>query len=152
MLDNRQPIVKENWLNARGVWLRFLVTFAVTAGGILAAYYSTIGRIDLALARKADQEQVASLDKKLSTLEVLLTTNAVTREEFHQFRDEVVQRLGRIEARLEPQSRGQTIPGDESSLPFEGRGLRHLSSPYQGEGREGSEFRASSTREYRDDD
>lgn len=113
LLDSRQPHIWRNNKKAteprhrrdNGFWrqlsLRFVFTFVVTAGGIIAAYYSTIAGIRLDLERKADLTVVAEIDKKLSTIEVILNRETISRKDFYDFREEVLRRLSRIEAHLE---------------------------------------------------
>ena len=81
--------------------LQFLITFFVTVFGVLTAYYTTIAGIKLDLAHKAEVQIVNELDKKLSNLELLLKENFMTKKEFFELKDQINQRLLKIEMRLE---------------------------------------------------
>ena len=80
---------------------QFLITFFVTVFGVLTAYYTTIAGIKLDLAHKAEVQIVNELDKKLSNLELLLKENFMTKKEFFELKDQINQRLLKIEMRLE---------------------------------------------------
>jgi hypothetical protein len=80
--------------------LQFLVAFFVTALGIIAAYYTTIAGIKLDLSQKAESGVVNQLDKRLSKIEVLLSENFLTKEEFHRFSQDLQTRLTGIEYQL----------------------------------------------------
>jgi len=84
--------------------LKFLFSFGMTALGILAAYYTTVSELKLELAGKADAATVASVEKKINTVEVLLAERFMTKEDFYRLRDEMLERLGKIEAKLEQNS------------------------------------------------
>ncbi len=71
---------------------------ALIAG--LSAYYTTIGGIKLEVAQKAEETFVASLDKRISNLEVRLAENFATKEDFFQLREDLILRLNRIEVQL----------------------------------------------------
>jgi hypothetical protein len=81
--------------------LQFLVTFFVTVFGVLTAYYTTIAGIKLDLTHKAEVQIVNELDKRLSNLELLLKENFMTKKEFFELKDQINQRLLKIEMRLE---------------------------------------------------
>jgi ethanolamine utilization microcompartment shell protein EutS len=80
--------------------LQFLVAFFVTALGIVTAYYTTIAGIKLDLSQKAESVVVNQLDKRLSNIEVMLSQNFLTKEEFHQFSQNLQNRLNGIEYQL----------------------------------------------------
>lgn len=80
--------------------LQFLVAFFFTALGIITAYYTTIAGIKLDLSQKAESVVVNQLDKRLSNIEVMLNQNFLTKEEFHQFSQDLQNRLSRIEYQL----------------------------------------------------
>ena len=79
---------------------QFLITFLVTTFGILTAYYTTIAGIKLDLAHKAESQIVNELDKRLSNLELLLKENFMTKKEFFELRDQINQRLLKIELQV----------------------------------------------------
>lgn len=82
---------------------QFLITFFITAFGILTAYYTTIAGVKLDIARKAESQFVNELDKKLSNLELLLNQNFMSKKEFFELKEQINQRLIRIEIKLEEQ-------------------------------------------------
>jgi short-subunit dehydrogenase involved in D-alanine esterification of teichoic acids len=82
---------------------QFLITFFITAFGILTAYYTTIAGIRLDLARKAESQFVNELDKRLSNLELLLNQNFMSKKEFFEMKEQINQRLLKIEIKLEGQ-------------------------------------------------
>lgn len=84
----------------RNYLLNFLLTFLMAAGGVLAAYYTTIAGIKLDLAKKAESDVVVGLDKKLSNIEVMLNDKFMTKEEFQRFKEEMKDRLSKIEYQL----------------------------------------------------
>ncbi len=81
--------------------LKFLFSFAMTACGILAAYYTTVASIKLELASKADAAAVAQMDKKMTAVEIQLSERFMTREDFYRLKDEMIGRLAKIETKLE---------------------------------------------------
>lgn len=80
--------------------LQFLVAFFMTAFGIITAYYTTIAGIKLDLSRKAESEIVNQLDKRLSNIEILLNKNFLSKDEFHDFSEDLQKRLTKIEYQL----------------------------------------------------
>ncbi|HXF49631.1 MAG TPA: hypothetical protein VNL73_09455 [Verrucomicrobiae bacterium] len=84
--------------------LKFLFSFGMTAFGILAAYYTTVSGLKLELAGKADGAAVVSMEKKVAAVEVQLAERFMTKEDFYRMRDEMLERLGKIEAKLEQNS------------------------------------------------
>jgi predicted Holliday junction resolvase-like endonuclease len=81
-------------------FLNFLLTFLMATCGVLAAYYTTIAGIKLDLAKKAESNVVVDLDKKLSNIEVMLNDKFMTKEEFQKFKEEMKDRLNKIEYQL----------------------------------------------------
>ena len=81
-------------------FLNFVLAFVMAGGGVLAAYYTTLAGIKLDLAGKADTSVVVNLDKKLSNIEVMLNDRFMTKEEFQKFKEEMKERLSRIEYQL----------------------------------------------------
>ena len=84
--------------------LKFLFSFAMTAFGILAAYYTTVSGLKLELVGKADAATVFAMEKKITTVEVQLSDRFMTKEDFYRMRDEMLERLGKIEGKLERNS------------------------------------------------
>ncbi|MDH4222580.1 MAG: hypothetical protein OEV55_03465 [candidate division Zixibacteria bacterium] len=90
---------------------QFFITFLLTTFGVLTAYYTTIAGIKLDLARKAESQIVNELDKRLSNIELLLKENFMTKKEFFELKDQINQRLLKIELRIEDKNyRGGTSP------------------------------------------
>lgn len=85
--------------------LKFLFSFGMTACGILAAYYTTVSGLKLELAGKADGAAVAAMEKKITAVEVQLTERFMTKDDFYRLKDEMLERLSKIEAKLEQKSR-----------------------------------------------
>jgi len=84
------------WEKYRNIAISIMI--ALIAG--LSAYYTTIGGIKLEVAQKAEETFVASLDKRISNLEVRLAENFATKEDFFQLREDLILRLNRIEVQL----------------------------------------------------
>jgi hypothetical protein len=80
--------------------LQFLLAFFLTAFGIITAYYTTIAGIKIDLAKKAETNIVNQLDNKLSQIEILLNENFMTKKDFYEFKEQMDNRLMRIEYRL----------------------------------------------------
>jgi hypothetical protein len=89
-----------NKIFSRVQLLQFLVAFFVTAFGIITAYYTTIAGIKLDLSKKAESEIVNQLDKRLSNIEILLSKNFLTKDEFYYFSEDLQKRLTKIEYQL----------------------------------------------------
>ncbi len=68
--------------------------------GIATAYFLTIQSLKLELAGKAENQAVATIDKKLTNIEVILKEGVLDKEEFYIFSKEVEKRLTRIESLL----------------------------------------------------
>lgn len=81
--------------------LKFLFSFGMTAFGILAAYYTTVAGIKLELASKANASSVEAMEKKMTAVEIQLSERFMTKEDFHRMKEEVIERLSKIEAKLE---------------------------------------------------
>jgi hypothetical protein len=79
---------------------RPLINFIVVLLGMSAAYFTTIGSIKIQLADKAESVLVATLDKKLARLEVVITEGRVSKDEFFEFKNNIESRLNRIECYL----------------------------------------------------
>lgn len=84
---------------------RSVVNFLMIMLGLVAAYFTTIGAIRIELAEKAESKLVATIETRLSELEVVITEGRVKKDEFYEFRNEVESRLARIESFLIEQGR-----------------------------------------------
>ena len=76
------------------------VTILIALLAALSTYYTTIAGLRLEVAGKAEESMVASLDKRISNLEIRLADNFATKEDFFKLKEDLVIRLSRIEARL----------------------------------------------------
>lgn len=79
---------------------RPLINFMMALLGLSAAYYSTIGSIEVRLEKKAEQVLVNAIDNKLTGLEVLIREGVVGKDQFFEFKSEMDRRLDRIEFHL----------------------------------------------------
>jgi len=77
----------------------FKILMAVIAG--LTAYFLTIQDLKTAIADKAPRQQVQRLDTRLGRVETAQRESRITTAEFRTFRQEVIERLARIESLLE---------------------------------------------------
>ncbi len=73
------------------------VKLVITIFGVAATYFLTIQSLRLDLAAKAETKVVATLDKKLGNIEVILTEGVISKEAFYQFSKNIESRLTRIE-------------------------------------------------------
>jgi len=76
------------------------VTILIALLAALSTYYTTIAGLRLEVAGKAEESMVASLDKRISNLEIRLADNFATKEDFFKLKEDLIIRLSRIEARL----------------------------------------------------
>lgn len=90
------------WDNFRNIGISIIIALLA----VLSTYYTTIGGIRLDVAAKAEETFVSSLDKRISNLEVRLTDNFATREDFYQLKEELIVRLSRIEFQLNNKESG----------------------------------------------
>ena len=84
-----------------------MLNLLTIVAGMLAAYFLTVQSLRLDLAAKAEEGVVAVLDKKLTTIEVMLREGVVNREDFYRFSKDIEARLTRIELYLTEK------PGDQ---------------------------------------
>ena len=77
-----------------------LVNLASIIMGVVAAWFLTIQSLKIELAAKAEGVVVETLDKKMATLEVILTEGTVSRDQFYEFSKNTEARLARIELYL----------------------------------------------------
>jgi len=77
---------------------QFIITVIVIIVTALSTYYTTIESLKLEVAGKAEDKFVATLDKRISNLEIRLAENFATREDFYQLKEELLIRLSSIEA------------------------------------------------------
>jgi len=74
-----------------------LLNFITVILGIAAAYFLTIQSLKMEIAEKAEGVVVETLDRKLASIEVMLTEGVVSREQFYRFSTDIEARLNRIE-------------------------------------------------------
>lgn len=79
----------------------FGLTITLVVLAALSTYYTTIENLKLELSGKAEETFVNGLDKRLSNLEIRLAENFASKKDFFQLKDELIQRLVRIEAQLD---------------------------------------------------
>ena len=91
----------------------FIVTIIIAILAALSTYYTTIAGLKLEMAGKAEETFVASLDKRISNLEIRLAENFATKEDFYRLKEELILRLSRIEARLDPSPNQSIGQGDK---------------------------------------
>nr|MBN2276860.1 hypothetical protein [candidate division Zixibacteria bacterium] len=89
----------------RSLISRPLISFIMALLGVTAAYFTTIGSIEVRLAEKAEAALVETIDKRLARLEVVIREGRVGKDEFFQFRNDIERRLTRIEFFLTEQGR-----------------------------------------------
>ena len=77
------------------------VRLGIALVAALAAYFLTIQDIKTTLATKADAAALQKIDVKLSRVELIEEENRKANAEFRVFREEVIERLARIESLLE---------------------------------------------------
>lgn len=77
----------------------FKILLAVIAG--LAAYFLTIQDLKTAIADKAPRQRVQQIDTRVGQLETAQREYQVRTADFRRFREEVIERLARIESMLE---------------------------------------------------
>ena len=88
MCEKKSPVIR-----LTGHWLNLLTIVLAIA----AAYFMTIQSLKVELAAKAEGAVVGTLDKKLTSFEVLLREGVVSKEQFYQFSSDIEARLIRIE-------------------------------------------------------
>jgi len=96
---------RETGLGALWNWRGPLMRAAALLSAIIAAYYSTVYGIRLTINEKADRQVVSQIDQRLLVIETILRTDVASRGDLARFRDDVQQRLTRIETLLEPAPR-----------------------------------------------
>ena len=74
-----------------------LLNFITVILGIAAAYFLTIQSLKMEIAEKVEGVVVETLDRKLASIEVMLTEGVVSREQFYLFSTDIEARLNRIE-------------------------------------------------------
>jgi hypothetical protein len=84
---------------------RSVVNFLMILLGLVAAYFTTIGAIRIELAKKAETKLVATIETRVSELEVVITEDRVRKDEFYEFCNDVESRLATIESFLIEQGR-----------------------------------------------
>ena len=79
---------------------RIAVTIIIALLAVISTYYTTLTSLKIEMAGKAEDKLVATLDKRISNLEIRLANNFATREDFFRLREDVIMRLMRIESQL----------------------------------------------------
>lgn len=84
---------------------QFIITVIVILVTALSTYYTTIESLKLEVAGKAEDKFVATLDKRISNLEIRLAENFATKEDFYRLKEDLLIRLSGIEAQIEQKER-----------------------------------------------
>jgi predicted Holliday junction resolvase-like endonuclease len=79
---------------------QFIITVVIVIVTALSTYYTTIESLKLEVAGKAEDKFVATLDKRISNLEIRLAENFATKEDFYRLKEDLLIRLSGIEARI----------------------------------------------------
>lgn len=87
-------------MNSRESMIRFLITFGVTIAAAVSGYFTAYAGLRVELAGKAEERYVAEMDVRLSRLEATINEKFATRDDFSEFKSEVVTRLTAIEILL----------------------------------------------------
>ena len=74
-----------------------LLNFTTIILGIAAAYFLTIQSLRMELADKAESVVVETMDRKMASIEVMLSEGVVSKEQFYRFSKNIEARLNRIE-------------------------------------------------------
>jgi len=82
----------------------YALTIVLVILAALSTYYTTIESLKGELSGKAEENLVASLDKRISNLEIRLAENFATKKDFYQLKEDLLLRLTRIETRLDNKS------------------------------------------------
>lgn len=83
----------------------YALTIMLVILAALSTYYTTIQSLKVELSGKAEENLVASLDKRISNLETRLAENFATKKDFYQLKEDLLLRLTRIETRLDSQAK-----------------------------------------------
>lgn len=83
----------------------YVLTIVLVILAALSTYYTTIQSLKVELSGKAEENLVASLDKRISNLETRLAENFATKKDFYQLKEDLLLRLTRIETRLDSQAK-----------------------------------------------
>ena len=73
------------------------LNFITVILGLAAAYFLTIQSLRMELADKAESVVVETMDKKMASIEVMLSEGVVSKEQFYRFSKNIEARLNRIE-------------------------------------------------------
>ena len=84
---------------------QFIITVLVIIVTALSTYYTTIESLKLEVAGKAEDKFVATLDKRISNLEIRLAENFATKEDFYRLKEDLLIRLSGIEAHIAQKER-----------------------------------------------
>lgn len=94
----------------------YALTIVLVILAALSTYYTTIESLKVELSGKAEENLVASLDKRISNLEIRLAENFATKKDFYQLKEDLLLRLTRIETRLDNQSKYSWKPTGRYSI------------------------------------
>ncbi|MBD3170145.1 MAG: hypothetical protein GF307_11725 [candidate division Zixibacteria bacterium] len=91
---------EENGSPRNGI-IKSVATILLSVAAVIAAYYSTVSSLKVAIASKADRTEISMLERRLNSVENCVEQNFITRDDFHRFSEEVNYRLLKIEFKLE---------------------------------------------------
>lgn len=80
--------------------VRFAITFAVTIAAALSGYYTAYTSLRVELAGKAGEQYVTKIDLRLSRLEATINERFASKDDFFEFKREVIAKLTAIETVL----------------------------------------------------
>lgn len=100
----------------RDIWEKIksfqtVLMIVITLGYLLGTHLSTINDLQLALAKKAEREDMELLDKKLTRIEVKLEAAIISREELAALREHIDERLSGIIERPQSESERKNDEG-----------------------------------------
>ena len=91
--------------------LHSVLMLLITLGYLLGTHLSTIHSLEMALASKAERSELISLDKKLTRIEVMLEEAIMMKEQWHELRDQIEQRMTDLTIRSRHPQEGESSDG-----------------------------------------
>lgn len=89
------------WERSRQIFVTLLIALLAA----ISTYYTTIAGLRIEMAGKAEDKFVATLDKRISNLEVRLADSFATKDDIYKLKEDLIVRLSRIEAQLNQEDR-----------------------------------------------
>lgn len=91
--------------------LQTVLAVLITLGYLLGTHMSTIHSLKMALATKADQSELVSIDNKLTRIEVKLEEAIITKQDFYQLRQDIDKSLIDLSLRINQANEGEPFDG-----------------------------------------